>query len=179
MTDNRNFREAEPRIALKAEADRSPTLERCAGLPIRGAADGTGRDAKGGSGRERLRPPPAYQSRVSVWMRECFPPEVATDVTERSHRFLEEALETVQACGCTASEAHQLVDYVFGRPTGELRQEVGGVLVCLAALCDAHQFDMDAAGEAELARVWTMVDRIRAKHAAKPRFSPLPGCSPL
>ena len=39
------------------------------------------------------------------------------------HRFLEEALELVQACGATASEAHQLVDYVYGRPVGEPAQE--------------------------------------------------------
>ena len=104
----------------------------------------------------------------------CFGPEIASDKTERNHRFLEEALELVQATGCTQSEAHQLVDYVFGRPTGEPSQEVGGVMVTLAALCLAQQMDMHTSGETELARIWTKVEQIRAKQAAKPRHSPLP-----
>ncbi|MCW2309902.1 hypothetical protein [Rhodobium gokarnense] len=34
---------------------------------------------------------------------------------------------------------------------------------------------MTAAGDAELKRVWTKIDQIRAKQAAKPKHSPLPG----
>lgn len=116
----------------------------------------------------------AFQSRVDDWMQTCFGALISANRTERSHRFLEEALELVQACGCTASEAHQLVDYVFGRPMGEKAQEVGGVMVTLAALCTAQDLDMVEAGETELARVWTKVEQIRAKQAAKPPHSPLP-----
>lgn len=118
--------------------------------------------------------PGSFQSRVQPWMMACFGPEISADVIERNHRFLEEALELVQAKGCTASEAHQLVDYVFGRPAGEPEQEVGGVMVTLAALCLAAGLDMSIAGERELARIWNKVDAIRAKQAAKPRHSPLP-----
>lgn len=117
---------------------------------------------------------PEFQARVQPWMLECFDATIAADKQERNHRFLEESLETVQSGGCTASEAHQLVDYVFGRPVGELRQEVGGVMVTLAALCLAHGIDMHDAGEVELARIWTKVAEIRAKQAAKPKHSPLP-----
>lgn len=120
---------------------------------------------------------PAFQARVQPWMMECFGPMIAGDREERNHRFLEEALELVQACDCTASEAHQLVDYVFGRPIGEPHQEAGGVMVTLAALCLANALDMREAGETELARVWTKVEAIRAKQAAKPKHSPLPGPS--
>lgn len=119
-----------------------------------------------------------FQQRVGPWMAECFGANVSRDHAERSHRFLEEALELVQAAGCSASEAHQLVNYVFGRPAGELAQEVGGVMVTLAALCLAQGVDMHAAGDTELARVWTKIDVIRAKHAAKPKCSPLPGPQP-
>lgn len=114
------------------------------------------------------------QPRVQPWLMECFGAMIAGDREERNHRFLEEALELVQACGCTASEAHQLVDYTFGRPVGEAAQEVGGVMITLAALCLANGLDMHEAGEAELARIWTMVEKIRAKQAAKPKHSPLP-----
>lgn len=118
---------------------------------------------------------PSFPSRVEPWLLECFGEEIANDRQERNHRFLEEALELVQSCGCTAGEAHQLVDYVFGRPVGEKRQEVGGVMVTLAALCLAQGLDMHQAGDDELARIWTMVEKIRAKQAAKPKHSPLPG----
>ncbi|MEP3668952.1 MAG: hypothetical protein ABJN42_19690, partial [Roseibium sp.] len=100
--------------------------------------------------------------------------EIAMNGTERNHRFLEEALELVQALGCSRSEAHQLVDYTFNRDIGEPSQEVGGVMVTLAAVCGAYGLDMMANGETELARVWTKVEKIRKKQAAKPKHSPLP-----
>lgn len=115
-----------------------------------------------------------FQARVQPWMLECFGAEIAADKIERNHRFFEEATEAVQANGMTRSEAHQLVDYTFDRPVGELHQEIGGVMVTLAALCLASGQDMHAAGETELARIWTKVEAIRAKQAAKPKHSPLP-----
>lgn len=119
-------------------------------------------------------PAQPFQGRVQPWMTACFGPEISGDKAERNHRFLEESLELVQACGATASEAHQLVNYVYGRPVGEKAQEVGGVMVTLAALCLAQGLDMHASGETELARIWTKVEQIRAKQAAKPKHSPLP-----
>lgn len=114
-----------------------------------------------------------FQARVAPWMLACFGPEISADKIERNHRFLEEALELVQANRCTQDEAHQLVDYVFGREVGKPHQEVGGVMVTLAALCLASDLDMHRAGEDELARIWTKVEVIRAKQAAKPKHSPL------
>jgi hypothetical protein len=119
-----------------------------------------------------------FQHRVQPWLSQCFGAEIAADTVERNHRFLEEALELVQSTGCTQSEAHQLVDYVFGRPVGEPAQEVGGVMVTLAALCLANGLDMHNAGEIELARIWTKVEAIRAKQAAKPKHLPLPQAAP-
>lgn len=116
----------------------------------------------------------SFQQRVQPWMLACFGEMIAGDREERNHRFLEEALELVQACGCTTHEALQLVDYVYGRPVGDPPQEVGGVMVTLAALCLANQMDMQQCGETELARIWTKVEAIRAKQAAKPKYSPLP-----
>ena len=115
-----------------------------------------------------------FQKRVNDWILACFGQAIADDRIERNHRFLEEALELVQSIGCTQSEAHQLVDYVFGREIGDPPQEIGGVMNTLAALCNSSGFDMVSCGEIELSRVWTKVEKIRAKQAAKPKHSPLP-----
>jgi len=115
-----------------------------------------------------------FQARVHPWIMECFGEEISQDRTERNHRFLEESLELVQALGCTNSEAHQLVDYVFNRPKGQPYQEVGGVMVTLAALCLAINLNMHSCGGIELDRIWEKVEEIRAKQAAKPKHSPLP-----
>lgn len=116
----------------------------------------------------------SFQDRVHPWMMACFGEEISADRKERNHRFFEEGTELVQSTGMTRSEAHQLVDYVYNRPVGEPAQEVGGVMVTLAALCLANGLDMHDAAEVELARIWTKVDVIRAKQAAKPKHSPLP-----
>lgn len=115
-----------------------------------------------------------FQKRVVKWLYDCFGDTIANDKIERNHRFLEEALELVQSIGCTKKEAMQLVDYVFDRPVGETHQEVGGVMVTLAALCYANGLDMEQCGEIELARIETKIEKIRAKQAAKPKFGPLP-----
>lgn len=121
---------------------------------------------------------PTFQARVKPWLHECFGPEISADRPERNDRFIEEALELVQASGYTAERAHQLVEYVFSRPQGDINQEVGGVMITLAAHCLAHGVDMHQAGETELARIWTKVEQIRAKHAAKPKHSALPIAAP-
>lgn len=116
----------------------------------------------------------SFQDRVKPWMLACFGEEISNDKLERCDRFIEEALELVQAIGYSPDRAHALVDYVFNRGIGEPHQEVGGVMVTLAALCLASGLDMDKAGEDELARIWTKIEKIRAKQAAKPTGSALP-----
>ena len=115
-----------------------------------------------------------YQERVEEWLAACFPKEVARNRIERTHRFIEEALELAQANGCTHEQATALVDYVYGRPEGRPELEVGGVMVTLASLCSASGIDMQDAGNAELRRNWERIDAIRRKQATKPPGSPLP-----
>lgn len=115
-----------------------------------------------------------FQSRVYQWVCSCFGVKVAADKVERNHRFLEESLELAQSLDCSREEAHQLVDYVFSRPIGEPYQEVGGVMLTLAALCQANDLDMMVSGETELERVWTKIEKIREKQANRPNNSPLP-----
>lgn len=115
-----------------------------------------------------------YQERVEHWLKACFQTDVRLDRGERTHRFLEEALELAQANGCSRGEVLALVDYVFGRPQGNPAQEVGGVMVTLASLCSAMGVNMDEAGDVELAKNWDRIEAIRAKQRSKPHGSPLP-----
>ncbi|MCD0167106.1 hypothetical protein IHN58_15765 [Deinococcus sp. 12RED42] len=123
----------------------------------------------------------SFQVRAANWVREAFGSEPADCRDERAHRFLEEALEAVQAAGTTTEEAQQLVQYVYGREEGEITQEVGGVMLTLAPFAAAFGVDMVQAGEAELARVNTpeIIEKCRRKNASKPRNSPLPGSAAL
>lgn len=112
----------------------------------------------------------SFQQRVASWAIACFGVERAEDPRERNFRFLEEALELVQANGCTAEEALAIWKYVFDRPKGELYQEVGGVAVTLAALCAAAKVDLQINAERELKRCHEKILHIREKNLNKPRF---------
>lgn len=121
--------------------------------------------------------PAPFQSRVAPWMQECFGAAIASDVRERGDRLLEEVLELLQSHGYDPSRVATLRDYVFGRPIGEPQQEVGGVMVTLAAYCLATGIDMHTAGDTELARISApeVVERIRLKQASKRGLhTPLP-----
>src|SRR5688572_16930932 len=93
-----------------------------------------------------------FQNQVRLWMLRCFGKEIAADTIERNYRFLEESLELVQSCGLDKEKAIELVEYVYSRPIGETKQEIGGVMVTIAALCDAHGIDLEECSREELSR---------------------------
>lgn len=117
-----------------------------------------------------------FQNDVKRWAHACFGKEIAEDKVERNHRFIEEAMELVQSLGCTREEALDVLEYTYDRPKGEPTQEVGGVMVTLAALCAANEIYMVECGEVELDRITQpyIMDKIRMKQAAKPKFSARP-----
>jgi hypothetical protein len=124
-------------------------------------------------------PPPgvrsSFQARVAPWMQSCFGSEIANDIRERGDRLLEEVLELLQSSGYDPSRVATLRDYVYGRPVGDPQQEAGGVMVTMAAYCLAAGIDMHEAGETELARIWTKIEKIRAKQKTKRGLhTPLP-----
>lgn len=114
------------------------------------------------------------QARVQPWMMACFGPEISADKLERGDRLLEELFELLQSGDYPRERIRALENYTWSRPRGEPPQEVGGVMITLAAYCLAHDLDMHQCGETELARIWTKVEAIRAKQAAKPTGSALP-----
>lgn len=111
----------------------------------------------------------AYQERVSTWMLVCFARSLAMSKKERAQRFLEEALELAQAEGLTRDDADLMVNYVYSRPVGKSPQEVGGVMVTLAALCWNAEIDLEAEAFKELERVEQpeIIEKIRKKQASK------------
>lgn len=124
--------------------------------------------------------PAQFQAGVTAWMGECFLPEIIHDRTERGDRLLEEVLELLQSHGYDRGRVATLVEYVYGRPVGEPAQEVGGVMVTLAAYCMVAGLDMHAEGARELGRITQpeVMAKIRRKQEAKRALhfdTPLPG----
>jgi hypothetical protein len=118
-----------------------------------------------------------FQSAVGRWVTTCFGADQVVQARHRAYRYGEESNELLQAVGVTRDEAHQLVDYVYGRPVGEQPQEVGGVMLTLAALCNALGLDMAHCGRSALDEAWVRIEAIRAKERLKPAIGPLPGRS--
>lgn len=121
-------------------------------------------------------PVPSFQQRVVKWALSCFGAKVRANKTERDYRFIEEALELVQARGnLSKADITRVMDDVYEKPPGDVFQEVGGTMTTLAALCatakdrDEHQIDMMEAGEIELSRIWGDMPKIREKQKKKVR----------
>lgn len=122
----------------------------------------------------------SFQDGINRWLLSCMGPTITKNKRERNFRFGEEALELLQAAGCSKSDVLDLVEYVYGRERGDLEQEIGGTMVCLAALCTAHGINLELAGNLELDRCWNNIDKIRAKHDDKVLRTPhtaLPGAT--
>lgn len=122
----------------------------------------------------------SYQEAVREWVVACFGEEVADDVATRCWRFFEEAGELCQSLGMRKEDALKLVEYTWARPPGEPHQEMGGVMVTLAAMATPARLDMKLCGEVELARCWLNIEKIRDKQRSKAKLGlgakgPLPG----
>lgn len=118
---------------------------------------------------------PNYQARAARWITACFGQTVAQNMPERAHRFLEEALELAQATGMSREDATTLTNYVFSRTKGDIGQEIGDTMVCLAGLAHAAGEDMERSAIEQLHRCWVNIDKIHKKWLDKPRSGPLPG----
>lgn len=93
------------------------------------------------------------QSRVMAWMEEVFPERITQNREERGLRFLEEAIELAQSVGVTRERAERLVEYVYDRPVGHTGNEIGGVMITLAALSGVTKYHLGLEAENELNRI--------------------------
>lgn len=117
-----------------------------------------------------------FQARVEPWLLACFGEEIADDTLERRDRAVEEFFEFLQWSDYPRERLAALEAYVWSRPVGEGHQELGGMMVTIAAMARAYRLDMHECGEVELARILApeIIEKIRAKQAAKPTGSALP-----
>jgi NTP pyrophosphatase (non-canonical NTP hydrolase) len=93
------------------------------------------------------------QQQVAEWCAAAFGADHQASVPQRGLRMLEEAIEAYQATTGNAETAHRLIDYIFAKEPGELRQELGGVGITVLALAAAAGLSADDAEASELARV--------------------------
>lgn len=121
-------------------------------------------------------PAPDLQQAASNWNVECFGQSTADNIEERNWRFMEEALELVQAMGASREDCEKMVDYVYSREVGDPAQEVGGTMITLALLCQASGLSMFSEGLKELIRIMQpeVIEKIRRKHMNKLHKAPLP-----
>lgn len=124
--------------------------------------------AQGVTPLEQSLPRDQRQQMIASWAEMAFGREEAVGIPQRGLRLLEEAIELFQACGGGEVIAHELVTYVFGRPPGEIGQELGGVGVTVLALAAATDLSADLEEAREIHRVLTKPLReFSARNASK------------
>ena len=111
-----------------------------------------------------------FQKDVAMWVQQVFGTLIANDIKIRNHRFIEESFELVQSLGATKEECLCILNYVYSRPLGEPDQEVGGVMITLAALCTAADIKLEHSAKMELSKIWNNIEKIKAKSLLKPSF---------
>lgn len=105
---------------------------------------------------------------MAVWVSKCFGNASLMNKKERAFRFIEEALELVQACNLSKDEVLAVVEHVYSREVGQLAQEVAGAQTTLAALCEGHLVSLEKSTASEVDRIWYSIDKIREKTKLKP-----------
>lgn len=107
------------------------------------------------------------QERVARWVRETMDEATLQNVRERCLRFIEEALELVQALGMSREDVLMMVEFVYNRHPGLPNQELAGVMVTALALATAAKLDAFDELHRELDRIFEAQDEVRAKHLQK------------
>src|ERR1700752_522488 len=115
------------------------------------------------------------QKEVHDWFVECFSPKHGPSVLEiqsspeiRDIRFYEEVTELMQAGTMSREKAHEIVDYVFNRAKGDIKQEVAGTMISLLSLCSCRGIDLLEETKKELSILYGKIDRIRGRQKDKP-----------
>lgn len=95
-------------------------------------------------------------ARITKWVRDRLGERLLRDKWERSMRVLEEAMEVGQACGISRFQVFGLMVRVYGRPVGDLKQELAGLNVCLRALAASQMVGVEEVTLEEVDRIEKM-----------------------
>jgi hypothetical protein len=114
----------------------------------------------------------SFQSRALHWAQFAFGRDNLKSKRRRAFRFLEEAIELAQACDLSRVEVKTIADYVYGRPTGSIGDEIGGTMLTLHILAASVDHNVKDWAELTLAGAWEGLEFIRAKDKNKPQISP-------
>lgn len=85
-----------------------------------------------------------------------------------SLRVAEEFCEAVQSLGVTLADFIALAANVWIKPRGDLKQEIGGVMMTLAVLCEVQGISLSEAASTELQRAIGKSSEIQEKERKKP-----------
>lgn len=107
------------------------------------------------------------QERVARWVRGTLGEATLQNKRERCFRFIEEALELVQALDFEKEDVLKMVEYVYSRDRGKPNQELGGAMVTALALAECVKLDAYDELHRELDRIFAKQDEVRAKHQQK------------
>jgi hypothetical protein len=116
-----------------------------------GAAKFTARQAEPASTPSRAED--SIQKRVTDWAIRCFGEEHVFDPQVRGMRLLEEAIEFAQSVNVPTDKCKAIVDYVYSRPAGTPKQELGGVAITAIAAATAIQENFFGVTMTELTRI--------------------------
>jgi hypothetical protein len=108
------------------------------------------------------------QQLIGDWVLRCFGELSFKNGSERSRRVLEEAIELAQACDLPLEKVIELAHYVYGRPVGEVPQELAGLSMTLLALAESYGLDLAQIQKAEIERVLSLpVEHFKKRLALK------------
>lgn len=108
------------------------------------------------------------KNRTLEWLEHVFGSKT-NDREERTIRLLEEVMELAQAEGVDWNQVNRLAEQVYKKPVGQVKQELGGVLVTLGSYLACTAQDPNSAYEQEFSRCESpeIIEKIRKKHSQK------------
>lgn len=112
--------------------------------------------------------------RLKILVKKAFTKEQLEDESLYDNHMFEEFIELMQARGKSREEVYWMVDQVFAKPKGEVRQEVAGVFNTLLAFCHFHQIDPIGVANEDLDKVEENLEEFIKKQNQKPTYSPEP-----
>jgi NTP pyrophosphatase (non-canonical NTP hydrolase) len=110
---------------------------------------------------------PRFAQEMGRWCKDTFGSAIFLNPLERAARLVEEAVEVAQAVGLDKTYIYNIFTMVYNKDRGELKQGLGGVIVCWAVMCDALGINPSEVIVKAKDDCWTRQTAIRNKLAAK------------